>query len=85
MAHANKKQIALYVTEEENEKITEYADKIGISRQKLLSNFINAGLDDLAIMNKFGILAVGVGIRDLAYKIRNKEIDPADLQNIEQS
>ena len=81
MAHANKKQVALYVTEEENSKITEYAEKIGISRQKLMSNFINAGLDDLAIMNKYGILAIGVGVRDLAYKIRNKEIDPTLLSN----
>ena len=79
MAHANKKQIALYVTDEEHEKITQYADKIGISRQKLLSNFVNAGLEDLAVMDKFGILAVGVGIRDLAYKIRHNEIDPSML------
>ena len=79
MAHSNKKQIALYVTDEQHEKIINYADKIGISRQKLLSNFVDSALDDLAVLDKFGILAIGVGIRDLAYKIRHKEIDASLL------
>jgi hypothetical protein len=81
MAHANKKQVALYLTDEENEKITKYADKIGISRQKLLANMVNAGLDDLAMMEKYGILTIGVGVRDLLYKFKNKEIDPALLKD----
>ncbi|SDE61468.1 hypothetical protein [Desulfuromonas thiophila] len=79
MAHAKKKQIALYVTDEQHEKISKYADKIGISKQKLLENILSNGLDDLAILEKSGILAIGVGIRDLAYKIRHKEIDPASI------
>lgn len=81
MAHAKKKQIALYVTDEQHEKIVKYADKIGISRQKLLENILTNGLDDLAILEKSGILSIGVGIRDLAYKLRHKEIDPAILVN----
>ena len=76
MAHANKKQIALYVSTEENEKITRYSERIGISRQKLLSNIINSGLDDIAALEKYGILAVGVGLRDLLYKFKNEEIEP---------
>lgn len=81
MAHADKKQMALYVTPEQHEKITKYAKKIGISRQKLLENILGNGLDDLALLEKSGILAIGVGVRDLAYKIRNKEIDPSSLPN----
>ena len=79
MAHANKKQVALYLEEKEIEKIAMYADKIGISRQKLMHNLIKAGLDDLAMMDKFGIITIGTGVRDLLYKIKNKEIDPAAL------
>lgn len=79
MAHADKKQMALYVTPEQHEKIIKYAKKIGISRQKLLENILANGLEDLALLQKSGILAIGVGVRDLAYKIRNKEIDPSAL------
>lgn len=76
MAHANRKQIALYVTDEEHEKITKYAEKIGISRQKLLSNMINTSLDELDAMDRYKILGIGVGLRDLLYKIKFNMIDP---------
>ena len=87
MAHKNKKQIAFYVTEEENEKIDKYSKKIGISRQALLSNILNSGLDDIAALNKYGILAIGVGLRDLLEKFKNKEIESIlpENENIEHS
>ena len=77
MAHANRKQISLFVTDDELEKLGRYSKKIGISRQKLLENILAGGLEDLGSLEKYGILAIGVGVRDLLYKIRNKEIDPS--------
>ncbi len=83
MAHADRKQISLFVTDDQLEKLNKYSKKIGISRQNLLENIIKGGLDDIGVLNKCGIIAVGVGLRDLAYKIRHKEIDPSVLSGSE--
>ena len=87
MTQEKKKQVALYLTENENEKISMYSEKIGITRQQLMSNLINTGLDELKAMEKYGILAVGVGVRDLLYKLKAKGISPDSLSSgtIEQS
>ena len=76
-----KKQVALYLTEEENEKISIYSKKIGVTRQQLMSNLINTGLDELKAMEKYGILAIGVGVRDLLYSLKNKGITPGVLKD----
>ena len=81
MAHANKKQISLFLTDEELEKLNKYSKEIGISRQKLLENLLGIGLDELEAMKKYGLLAVGVGIRDLVDKLKKKGIDPASLSD----
>ena len=75
MAHANRKRVALYLTDEEISKISMYADEIGVSKQQLLANLINTGLDDLALLKKSGLLMIGKGFRNLVYKLRNKEIE----------
>lgn len=48
MAHANKKHIPIYVTEDEHRQIIEHSEKLGLSRQKLLSRILNHGLARLA-------------------------------------
>ena len=83
MAHADRKQISLFVTDEQLDKLNKYSKKIGISRQNLLENILKGGLEDIGVLNKCGIIAVGVGLRDLAYKIRHKEIDPSVLSGSE--
>ena len=88
MTQEKKKQVALYLTDAQNDTITEYANKVGVTRQKLMSNMIDNGIDELKAMERYGILAVGVGVRDLLYKLKAKGVTPeslADGQIIEQS
>jgi len=75
MAHANRKPITVYLTDEEREQLTHYAKKIGISRQKLIANLVDTGLDDLKLMECFGILTIGKGVRDLLYKMKMEGVD----------
>jgi len=79
MAHANRKQISLFVTEEELEKLNKYSKEIGISRQKLLENLLGIGFDELEAIRKYGLLSIGLGVRALVRKLKNKGIDPSTL------
>jgi cell division protein ZapA (FtsZ GTPase activity inhibitor) len=79
MAHANRKQFTIYLTDEQNEKITKYAKKMDVSKQRLMSNLIDIGLDEVATLNKLGFLAIGITVRDLLDKI--KKIDPKTMDN----
>lgn len=81
MAHANKKQIALYVTAEQDEKITMHAKDIGVSKQKLLSNLVDTGLDDLDLLKKSGLLMIGKGFRNLVDRIRSGDISSVNSQD----
>lgn len=72
MAHVNKKRAGLYLSPENDEKISNYAEELGISKQKLMENLIDSGLDDLALLKRTGFLAIGKGFRDLVYKLRKE-------------
>jgi hypothetical protein len=74
MAHKDRKQVALYLTEEEDRQITMYAKEIGISKQQLLSNLIGTSLDDLALLKRSGLLMIGKGFRNLVHRLRNDEL-----------
>ncbi len=45
MAHRYKKQVALYLTEAEIEKISIFAEKYGVSRTRLMSSLIIGGME----------------------------------------
>ncbi len=79
MAHADRKQFSIYLTDEQNEKITKYSKKLNVSKQKMMSNLLDIGLDEVAVLNKLGFLALGVRVRDLAHKI--KKVDPDKLDS----
>ena len=79
MAHANRKQISLFVTEEELEKLNKYSKEIGISRQKLLENLLGIGFDELEAIKKYGLLSIGLGVRALVRKLKKSGIDPSTL------
>ena len=72
----NKRRITLDFDPEVVDRLDRYAEKIGISRQRLVFNLIEVGLDDLAIMDSVGLLLVGRGFRSLRDKvIRTRDID----------
>lgn len=48
MAHTNKKQVALYLTDAESRMVSAYAKKMDISRTKLMSSLILGGLSFLS-------------------------------------
>ncbi len=78
MAHADRKQFTIYLTEEQNEKITKYAKKIDVSKQKMMSNLLDIGLDEVAALNRLGFLGLGVRVRDLVNKLKNVDPDTLD-------
>lgn len=83
MAHANRKRVALYLTDKQIEKISMYSEELDISKQQVMSNIIDVGLDDLALLKRTGFLMIGKGFRNLVYKLRKTEFeDEEDSFNI---
>ena len=64
-------QRSIYLNREKFNLLDAYAKKIGISRNQLMENLIESGLEDLKLMEKTGLLLIGVGINDLIQKLRN--------------
>lgn len=58
------------VPKDQLEELGKYADKLGISRNKLINNLLETGIDDLRLMEKSGLLVFGRGVRDLVAKLR---------------
>lgn len=52
------------------EDLTKYSHQLGLSRNQLIENMIDSGLDDLKVLEKSGALSFGVVIRDMAENIR---------------
>lgn len=70
-----KKRITLDFEAATIERLDGYAKKVGVSRQKLISNLLEAGLDDLAVMDHLGVLLAGRGFR-AARDMILKKADP---------
>ena len=63
-------------------ELDDFAKKMGLSRNQLISNCLDAGLDDLRLLNSVGLLVVGKGVRDLVDKIRRGEIKLDDQREL---
>jgi metal-responsive CopG/Arc/MetJ family transcriptional regulator len=69
----DKKQVLIRLQENQIERLDHYAKKIKVSRNQVISNLIDVGLDDLRMLEKTGLLVLGAGLRDLIRNIREKE------------
>mgnify|MGYP000440780050 CR=1 FL=1 len=69
----------LRITHKQASDLDYYANKMGLSRNQLLTNLISVELDDLALLDKLGILRIGAGLRDLLALAKNQD----DLNAIE--
>lgn len=72
----SKKEIvqASYRTESETlADLDKYAEKMGLSRNQLMNNLVNIGLDDLRNLDRLGMIRLGVGIRTMMEKLREPE------------
>ena len=85
MAHKNKKQVALYLTEDEIEKVSKYSELYGISKQQLLRNLISTGLDEISILRKMGIMSLALVFRSVGERFRRDTVvleeDSSSLDN----
>jgi len=59
------KETILRTTEQRLDRLAIYADKMGMSRNQLMNNILEIGLEELDMMNRLGLLRVGVGLRSL--------------------
>jgi hypothetical protein len=57
------------------EQLDQYAKKLKISRQQLMENLIDTGLEDMKILNASGMLMFGTAVRDLAAKLRSEKTE----------
>ena len=64
MPHLDRKMVPLYLTEQEKKQLDLYAEKLGLSRQKLLEGAIASCLEDLETMHKIGFMANPVRLED---------------------
>jgi hypothetical protein len=64
MAHLERKMVPLYLTDQEKEQLDLYAEKLGISRQKLLEGVILSSIEDLEVMDKIGFMVSEVRLAD---------------------
>lgn len=76
----DRKQITIYLEHGTANKLEKYAKKIKVSRQRLIENLLENGLEDLNALEKTGMLFVGVGLRDLFDQVRNKSEINAQLE-----
>ncbi|MGW8180012.1 MAG: hypothetical protein ACWGQW_14810 [bacterium] len=54
------------------DRLDKYAVKMELSRNQLMCNLLACGLDDLAVLDRLGMIRVGVGIRNLVETARSK-------------
>jgi len=50
-----------------------YAEKMGLSRNKLMNNLIELDLGDLALLNSLGLLTFGAGLRNLLSRAEQEQ------------
>jgi len=65
----------LRVHQDTLDQLDKFANKMGLSRNQLMFNLITIGLEDLTMLNRLGILRVGVGIRNLIDMARDENSD----------
>jgi len=70
-----KRNSTIYLSASTVERLDRFAEKISISRNKLMENLIETGLDDIALLEKSGMLFVGTSIRDILKKVETGEIN----------
>lgn len=78
MTHRDRKKISLYMTKQEKSQLDNYAEILGISRQKLLEAIIATTLEDLDVMDKIDFLMSEVRLIDqlnMFKKLTPQEID----------
>lgn len=63
----------LRISQTQADELDYYANKIGLSRNQLLTNIITVELENLLVLDKLGILRLGVGLRDLLDFARNQD------------
>jgi len=80
MEKSEKTQRSFYLEKSTFDELDRYAARIKISRNKLMENLIDAGLEDLKLMEKTGMLAIGIGINDVIYKLRHRENRQSELE-----
>ena len=64
MAHIDRKMVPLYLTDSEKYQLDLYADRLGVSRQKVLEAIIASSFEDLDTMDKIGFLVSEVRLID---------------------
>ncbi len=64
MAHLERKMVPLYLTDQEKEQLDLYAERLGISRQKVLEGVILSSIEDLEVMDKIGFMVSEVRLAD---------------------
>lgn len=79
---SDKTTITFRVDPQNLKKVDRYAKKMGLSRNQLLNNLVDVGLDDLRVLDAVGILVVGKGIKDLVGKIRSGEVSVEPQQEL---
>ena len=62
--------ITVKVTPSELKKIDKYAKKMKINRSQMVRNFVEAGMDDLDLMHRTGLLTMALKGVDLLSKIK---------------
>lgn len=64
MAHLERKMVPLYLTNQEKEQLDLYAERLGLSPQKLLEGLILSSIEDLEVMDKIGFMVSAVRLAD---------------------
>ncbi|MGE4297636.1 MAG: hypothetical protein AB7E47_06370 [Desulfovibrionaceae bacterium] len=64
------KVISFYADEKTNQQIDYYSEKLGLTKSQFIKNIIEVGLDEARMLNKLGLFALGVFLRDFGDKLR---------------
>ncbi len=63
-------KVTIRFTKEENTRLEELAEKMGMTKSRLMRNLALGGLDDAEFLQKVGILPLVKNIRDYIDKVK---------------
>jgi len=71
--------LSVWVSQDVAETLDRIAGKIGITRSKLVSNLLDAGLDDVLLFEKSGVLSLSCLVRDFKESLKRNFQEDVEL------
>ena len=66
----DKQAVTVWLSKDLVEKLDRFAEDGGLTRSKLIANILDVGIEELVIMDKFGVWAIAKIFEDIRQRLR---------------